>query len=55
MVSFLVAMKTQMRKPDAKQSPYDSKSFAEDKADLFSVTKKKKKKDLSLHSSTADI
>lgn len=40
MVSFLVAMKTQMRKPDAEQSPYDSKSF-EDEADFFSVSKKK--------------
>jgi len=43
MVFFLVAMKTQMKKPDVERSPCDSKSSVEDKADLFSVTKKEKK------------
>ena len=45
-------MKTQMKKPDAEQSPCDSKSF-EVEADLFSVSKKKK--DLRLHSSVSNI
>lgn len=43
MAFFLVAMKTQMKKPDVEQYPCDSKSFVEDKADLFSMTKNKKK------------